>query len=166
MTGDGEKAVEELVAELASKDAKVRLDARASLVRLGSAATPSLLDALDAPQQHTRWEAAKALAEIRDSAAAERLVAALGDRDSDVRWVAGEALIALHTAAAKPLLSALKESDPLEGLYRGAHHVLRDLARHSDLTDILAPVIQALDEPEPEMSVPVAAQKALRGLAV
>jgi HEAT repeat protein len=105
------------------------------------------------------------LTEIRDPAAAERLVVALGDKDPDVRWVVAEALIALRRPAMKPLLKALTRSDGPEGLYEGAHHVLHALAKHRDLAGALTPVIAALDQPEPELAVPLAAEKVVRDLA-
>jgi HEAT repeat protein len=154
--------VDQHVTGLGSKDAVERRDARAALVQIGSAAVPSLLDALDAPQQHVRWEAAKALAEIAEPSAAVRLVAGLADRDSDVRWVVGEALIALGRDALKPLLTTLEKSDLPDGVYRGAHHVLHDLAKRGDLASLLQPVLKAFDQPEPEIAIPVAAAKALR----
>jgi HEAT repeat protein len=154
--------VDQLVAALGGKDGIERSGARAALVRIGSAAVPSLLTALDAPQQHVRWEAAKALAEIADPAAAERLVAALGDKDSDVRWVVGRALIALGRGAVRPLLTTLTKSDLPDGLYAGAHHVLHDLAQHSQLAPLLAPVLHAFDRPEPELAIPQAAAEALK----
>jgi HEAT repeat protein len=154
--------VDQLVADLGSKNAVERRDARAALVRIGAAAVPALVDALRAAQQHTRWEAAKALARIAEPAAADGLVGVLGDEDTDVRWVVGEALIALGRDAAKPLLAALTKSDLPDGFYSGAHHVLHDLTRRSDLALVLAPVLKAFDEPEPEIAIPPAATKALQ----
>ena len=162
MTDASKQNVDRLVAELGSKNAVERRDARAALVQIGSAAVPALLDALDAPQQHIRWEAAKSLAEIAEPAAAERLVAALGDKDSDVRWVVGAALIALGPNAVKPLLTTLTKSDLPDGVYPGAHHVLHDLVERGDLASLLEPVLKAFDEPEPKIAVPVAAAEALK----
>ena len=161
MTDASQKNTDQLVADLGSKDAVERRDARAALVQIRSAAVPSLLYALDAPQQHVRWEAAKALAEIADPSAAERLVVALGDKDSDVRWVAGEALIALGGDCVRPLLTTLTKSDLPDGVYQGAHHVLHDLVKRGDLASLLEPVLKAFDQPEPEIAVPLAAAEAL-----
>ena len=161
MTDASQKTVDQLVADLGSQDAVARRDTRAELVGIGSGAVPPLLDALDAPQQHMRWEAAKSLAEIAEPAAAQRLVAALGDQDTDVRWVVGEALIALGGEAVKPLLTTLTKSD-LADVYEGADHVLHNLAQHGDLAALLEPVLKALDQPEPEIAVPLAAAEALR----
>ena len=164
MTDSIEPNVDQLLAGLASNDAVERQRARNALVEVGSSSVPGLLAELDDKRQHVRWEAAKTLAEIADPAASEALVQAFGDEDSDVRWVAGEALIALKRAAVKPLLNSLTKSQDSEGLYKSAHHVLHDLSQHSDLGPLLAPVLKALDQAEPEVAVPIAAQRALENL--
>jgi len=161
MTDASKQNVDQLVADLGGADPVRRHGARAALVRIGSAAVPSLLAALDAPQPPVRWEAAKALTDIADPSAAERLVTALGDHKSDVRWVVGEALVALGRAAVKPLLEALTKSDLPEGMYPAAHHVLHDLAKRGDLAPALEPVLQAFNKTAPEVTVPLAAAEAL-----
>ena len=155
--------VDQLVADLGSKIAGQRRDARAALVQIGAGAVPALLSALDAPQQHVRWEAAKSLTDIAEPAAAERLITALGDKDPDVRWVVGVALIALGRGAVKPLLTTLTKSDLRDSVYQGAHHVLHDVAKRTELTSVLEPVLKALAQPEPEVAVPLAATEVLRG---
>jgi HEAT repeat protein len=162
MTDASDRNIDELVAALADKDAVKRKQGREALAQLGSSAVPCLLTALGDGQQHVRWEAAKTLTAIADPAAAERLVAALGDEDTDVRWVVGEALIALGPKAVKPLLRSLTKSKLPSGVYQGAQHVLHDLAKHGDLASLLQPVLKAFDELEPEIAVPVAAEKALQ----
>ena len=49
-----------------------------------------------------------------------------------------------------------------EAIYKGGHHVLHDLAKVKKLAPLLKPVLEAFDQAEPEVSVPVAAQEALR----
>ncbi len=158
--------VDQLVADLGGKDAGQRRDARAALVQIGAGAVPALLSALDAPQQHVRWEAAKSLTDIAEPAAAERLITALGDKDPDVRWVVGVALIALGRGAVQPLLTTLTKSDLRDSVYQGAHHVLHDLAKRTELASVLEPVLKALAHPEPETAVPLAAAEGLRGSGV
>lgn len=161
MSNPPEQNVDYLVAGLASRNAGERQAAREALVKVGRPAVPPLLEALGADEQHLRWEAAKTLAGIAHPAAAEGLVEALGDRDGDVRWVVAEALIALGRQAVKPLLKALVAGEASQRIYRGAHHVLHDLARRESLRPLLLPVLEAYDHPEPELAIPNAAEKAL-----
>ena len=164
MTDSSKPNVDQLLVGLVGNDAAERLKARNALVEVGSLAVPGLIALLSDTQQHVRWEAAKTLAEIAAPEAAEAIVQTLGDRDSDVRWVASEALIALKRDAVKPLLNGLTMSQDSEGLYKSAHHVLHNFSKDSDLGSLLAPVLKALDQPEPEVAVPVAAQRALKSL--
>jgi HEAT repeat protein len=162
--GYSEQISEELVATLASKDGAKRIKTREALIQLGASAVVELLKALDDPQQHVRWEAAKILTAIADPSAAEKLLETLGDEDSDVRWVAGEALIALRHAGLRPLLAGLTKSQDSECLYKAAHHVLHVLANNAELAPIVKPVLDALDQSEPELAVPIAAERALASM--
>jgi HEAT repeat protein len=156
--------VEELLTRLHSHDWKRRERARWQLVTLREMAVFPLIDALEDPDWHVRWEAAKALHDIADPRAAPALVRALRDRRFGVRWLASDALIALREAALPALLDALAHHGDSVLLRAGAHHVLRDLSRghvSRDVVEIIRPVIVTLESMEPSVAVPVAAQKAL-----
>ena len=92
-----------------------------------AAATP-LIKLLSDDHEQVRWEAAKALSEIRDPRAAEPLVAALEDERFDTRWVAAEGLIALGRASLLPLLRMLATGKDSTWLREGAHHVLEQMS--------------------------------------
>jgi HEAT repeat protein len=162
---NSEQTTKELVAALASKDGVERIKAREALIQIGSSAVAPLIESLDDSQQHLRWEAAKILTEISDPSAAEKLVETLDDEDSDVRWVVGEALIALRQAGLRPLLAELTKSQDSEDLYKAAHHVLHDLANDNELAPIVKPVLDALGQSEPELAVPIAAERALANMS-
>jgi HEAT repeat protein len=151
-----------LVADLGSKDGLVRVRARNSLVAIGEQAVSLLVKALASKQQWVRWEVAKALGQIGSPASAQALVRALEDDMFDVRWLAAEGLIVMGREALVPLLHALVECSDSEWLREGAHHMLHDLARgRPDLKDILQPVLAALEDVEPSLEVPVAAEAVL-----
>ena len=158
------ETIEQLLAQLHSHHWKQREHARWQLVTLRDLAVFPLIDALEDPDWHVRWEAAKALHDIADARAAPALVKALRDKRFDVRWLASDALIALREAGLPPLLSALVHHGDSILLRNGAHHVLRDLSRghvSRDIVEILKPVVVALESIEPSMTVPLTAQKAL-----
>lgn len=152
-----------LVAALASKNAGERIAARKALVEVGPPAVPPLLNALGATHRHLRWEAAKTLAGIAHPDAAERLVEALGDKNGDVRWLVAEALVALGRDALRPLLTALIRAEASRRVYRGAHHVLYDLAQDPQLRPWVLPLLRAFHHPEPDLAIPNAGYQALRG---
>jgi HEAT repeat protein len=163
----GRESINQLLAELHSHDFGRREGARWQLVAMREAAVPSLSDALEDPDWHVRWEAAKALGDIGDPKSATALVKALRDRRFGVRWLASDALIALKEASLPPLFEALERNGDSVLLRNGAHHVLVDLTRghvSREVTDIIRPVLKALESMEPSIAVPFTAKKALEDL--
>ena len=141
-------SLEAFIANFASHDDAKRVKARHSLVVMGKAAVPSLIEALKNSNTLMRWEAAKALGEIGDPGTAPALVKALEDEEFDVRWLAAEGLIKMNINALRPLLQALENRGDSVMLQEGAHHVFHDLAKGA-LRKYLAPVLAALERLEP-----------------
>ena len=156
-------SLETLIATLSSKDDAARVRARHSLVAMGKAAVPSLAEALKKTDDLVRWEVAKTLGEIGVPEAAPFLVKALEDEAFDVRWLAAVGLIGMNIKGLKPLLHALMEHGDSVLIREGAHHVIHDLTK-GELRKYLAPVLAALENVEPGMSVPQAAFHALEML--
>ena len=173
--GVKEPSMETLINTLSSHKDKAREGARHTLVAMGKAAVPSLIEALRNKNTLMRWEAAKALGEIGDPETAPVLVKALEDEEFDVRWLAAEGLIKMNIKALKPLLEALEHRGDSVLLREGAHHVFHDLAK-GGLRKFLVPVLAALEALEPgevvlrvarhemEVEVPWAAHRALEVL--
>ncbi len=162
-TGAGPAEIKSLIADLASDDGLERQHARLRLVGIGEPALIPLKEALVDVNYRVRWEAAKALGQIRDPSTAPALVDALEDPNFGVRWLAAEALIGLRRAALSPLLKALADRGQFTMLRESAHHVLRTLCEMG-LRDCAEPVLRALEGNDPESEVPVAARKALEEL--
>ena len=155
--------VHTLIAALAHENPVERQTAREALVAVGKPAVDLLIQLLGDAKPHARWEAAKALTAIRDPASASALIMALEDKDGDVHWLAAQALIVLRRHALEPLLATLSDRPDSQWLREGAHYVLHDLHKHQALA-LVKPVLAALDEPEPEITVPAAAYAALNAL--
>jgi hypothetical protein len=155
--------ISSLIAALAGDDGLDRQHARLRLVAMGERALTPLTEALADVNSLVRWEAAKALGEIRDPSAAPALVSALEDADFGVRWLAAEGLIGLRRATLVPLYKALAERGQFALLREGAHHVLCALCELG-LQDKVAEVCNALEGSDPEVDVPIAARKALEKL--
>jgi HEAT repeat protein len=146
---------------------------RQSLVEIGSAAVPALVELLKSPKEFVRWEAAKALGQIGDKAAIPAMVNSLEDTDADVRWLAAVALIRMGTIVVVPLLQALVDQPESFWLYEGAHHVLTYLARRDrkanqhptrrkySLANVLEPVVVALESIQPSVEAPGQARMAM-----
>lgn len=158
--GVKEPSMETLINTLSSRKDKAREGARHTLVAMGKAAVPELIEALKSKNALMRWEAAKALEEIGDPETAPVLVKALENDDFDVRWLAAEGLIKMNIKGLKPLLEALELRGDSVLLREGAHHVFHDLAK-GGLRKYLVPVLASLEALEPGEQVPWVARHEL-----
>jgi hypothetical protein len=154
-----------LILFLGHENGWVRHHARECLVVIGKPAVPELIKALQNTNEDIRWEAAKALSQIKDPRAAPALVKALSDKNVGVRWLAAEGLIILRGAAVTPLLLELIEHPDVIWLRQGAHHVLHGLTKKRIYSQQSAPVLEALEGLEPAVKVPFVAKNLLDTLA-
>lgn len=159
-----QEEIDALISDLGSKNGLVRQQARNKLEMMGLHATSSLIKALGLTNENVRWEAAKALKDIRDPRAAHALVNALMDDSFEVQWLAAEALIALDLEAVVPLLKGLIDHSESTFLRQGAHHVLHGLELKRLLDRETQTVLDQLRSLEPLEPFPMAAEKALKSL--
>jgi HEAT repeat protein len=104
--------ISSLINDLGSQDGLVRVRARRALVTIGAKTVTALEEVLKSKDLGKRWEAAKALGQIKDPRATEALIRALEDEMFDVRWLAAEGLIAIGRPVLVPLMRRLtKETD-------------------------------------------------------
>jgi HEAT repeat protein len=155
--------ISELIEALCGQDASKRERTRRALVAKGKAAVRPLVMLLSDRRPHVRWEASKALGKIGDPTVANALVEALEDEDSDVRWLAAVGLVGMKHKGLKPLLWALMERPYSIWLREGAHHVCHELVKKEFYYQLL-PLLKALEQPNPEVSLPLAAYNAKRAI--
>jgi hypothetical protein len=163
---DNEGKLQNLAAELKSRNGMARRHAREELERMGREATPYLVRLLGSRSTNARWEATKALSRIADPEAAPALVQALMDESFEVQWLAGEALIAIGPDAVKPLLDGLVHNYGSVYMRQGAHHVLHDLEKRHLLTPPTLRVLEELRSIEPLEPYSVSARRALKNMPV
>ena len=152
-----------LVENLGHKDGRVRRRARFAVEEMGRNVVPELCKVLREGNHYARWEAARALKDLSDPRAAPALVEALDD-DFGICWLAAEGLIGLGEAALSPLLrpsSTAGAGAPLPGRAPRAH---RHKGFSERLSQPIAAVLDALNDIEPSLEVPIAAWQALQQL--
>jgi HEAT repeat protein len=159
-----EAKIDSLIADLTCDDVVRCQKARKALVSIGKPAVPSLIKLLSHQKEQLRWEAVKALSQIADPSTTRVFLDSLEDKDFDIRWLAAEGLIAIGRDGLVPLLKALIKRSDSVWFRNGAHHVLHDLARKG-LYDRVRPVLVALEDTEPSIEVPLAAESVLNHLA-
>jgi HEAT repeat protein len=152
--------IKSLIADLASKDGVVRVKARRQLVAYKKLSVAPLIRTLSNKNDWVRWEAAKALSQIGNQKAIQALLKALSDEKFEVRWLAAEGLIRIGRKAIVPLLKTLVNHSDSYWLREGIHHVLHDM-NTGKITEVLRPVLVALEGTEPSLEVPVTAKAAL-----
>jgi len=156
--------LQELMQKFYSKNGLQRADAREKVIRHGRHAVPALISVLQDKSIHVRWEAAKALGQIKDPSCAPALVDRLTDESPEIRWLAAEGLIALRRDSLQPLLTRLVE-DFNSSVYRqGVHHVLHALEREGRLTQQELKVLNVLRGIETEDEIAPETYKALEAL--
>jgi HEAT repeat protein len=131
---------------LGNKDGMIRQKARESFVTMGKPAVSSLNNALlNSTEDQVRWEAAKALGDIRDTRSIPSLVKSLEDSNFDVAWLAAEALGRFGKKAWPQLLRALTKDGPnYDSLRERAHHVFAN-QKENGFNDLLASLVKSLD---------------------
>jgi hypothetical protein len=155
--------IKSLIADMASKDGVVRVMARRQLVAYKKRSVAPLIRTLSNENDWVRWEAAKALSQIGNQKAIQALLKSLTDEKFEVRWLAAEGLIQIGRRAIVPLLEALVKHSDSYWLREGIHHVLHDM-NTGKITEVLRPVLVALEGPEPSLEVPLAAKATLDAL--
>ncbi len=122
-----EPELQQLFEKLGSDDGLERKKTRNLLVAKGKESIDFLSKIITHPKHVYRWEAAKALEEMKHPEAIPYLLHALEDDKSDIRWIAAEGLINLGKKSIIPLLKALIEKSDSVFILEGAHHIFYDL---------------------------------------
>jgi HEAT repeat protein len=158
--------IRKLISQLNATAGLSRLQAREKLICIGQTAVPELEKALSKDDPQLRWQVVKVLEDIKDPHTIPALVELLMDDSTSVRWAASNALLKYRRQAISPLLEALVcDSDSL-WLRQGAHHFLHRMKDIGELTRSEETVFSALEDIEPSVSVPWAAEKALEAMRV
>lgn len=154
--------VKALIMQLSARDAARREHARAELIELGgSEVTRALMVELNDPRSNVRWEAAKCLCSISDPSAAAALAVHLDDDDPDVRWLAAEALAQLGDDGLTATLTGAIRLATSRDYCRAAHHVFHEYQRRGKRVHLMTSLMQACVGPQPALSLPVEAFRAL-----
>jgi HEAT repeat protein len=156
--------IHSMIKELNNPDNSVRMEIRNVLTCIGAPAVPDLLKAMEKADTNLRWQIIKVFDSIRDPSTIPVLMEQLDDDDAEIRWAASNALINLRRQVLPALFEALTRNFGSLRLRQSAHHILHVLKDNGRLTPVEEKVYDTLEEIEPSVSVPWAAEKALRAL--
>lgn len=162
------KSSKELIVALGSADGMIRHESRQALVHKGEKAVDDLIRVFKENVGPLHFEAAKALSQIGSPKAVQTFIEALEDEEFIVRWVAAEGLCAIGVEVINPLLNILKHHSDTILLREGIHHVFYDFVSrklvNEKTSEILKAVLASYSHLEVEISISVAAKKALDSL--
>jgi hypothetical protein len=137
-----------------------------SLIQIGRAAVPALIEWSSSSSAWIRWHCVRALGELNDSRGVLTLAQALNDPDHGVAWMAAKELVHFGTLAVDPTLHVLMRSETSPWLVETTSYVLSTLARfYPILKPYVNPVISALHDVAFRVATSLAASKALDHLA-
>lgn len=139
---------------------KLHREARRALQSLGTLAEPVWLAALNHPDTHIRWEAARGLGEIGDPRAALILAEGLLDESYAVRWASGDVLAQLGECAVPAILVVLRHQALSETSRQAASHTLHGITSPR-VQKRIRPLLEVLNSGGDSDKVPAVARRLL-----
>jgi HEAT repeat protein len=139
---------------------RLHREARRALQNLGPLAKDAWLGALDHPDAHIRWHAARGLAEMGDVRAISVLAEGLLDESYVVRWATATGLSQLGVQAVPAILTVLIQHELTEPARKATCQALQGIRSTKYLKQI-EPLLKALHRSIPSNQVSVIAQKLL-----
>src|SRR3989441_13104282 len=158
-------AVNALLKALPGADEQMGSQIFTSLVQLGHAAVPALIEASTSNSTWMRWHCLRALGEIGDGRALPALVNALQDSDHSIAWMGAKGLVRFGKRGIAPVLRLLTETEMTPWLVETASYVLSSEYRtNPKLKPYLEPVVQSMHGVAFRVATPNTAHKALSQL--
>ena len=158
-------AVDALLKALPGADEQMGSQIFISLVQLGHAAVPALIEASTSNSTWMRWHCLRALGEIGDGRALPALVNALQDSDHSIAWMGAKGLVRFGKRGIAPVLRLLTKTEMTPWLVETASYVLSSEYRtNPKLKPYLEPVVQSMHGVAFRVATPNAAHKALSQL--
>lgn len=149
-----------LLCALAEGHGELHRAASRALRDLGDTTTDTLIGALNHPDSHVRWHAARALGQIGNPRGIETLVEGLHDEHPAVRWATASVLASLDAQAIPAILRALIRRPMTEPFRQAVYHALHAMPSHHTRL-YLQPLLEALQGPASSFQGPAIAQKML-----
>ncbi len=158
-------AVPALIAALHSADEQMGSTIFSSLVKIGPAAVPAILNESTSSSAWVRWQCMRALSEGKDNRALPALVNALRDPDYSVAWMAAKGLKGFGKRSLGPVLHLLSRGQTSMWLVQTSSFILSNLYRlDPKLKPYLEPLVQEMRRVSYQTTTAIVAQKVLSQL--
>jgi HEAT repeat protein len=149
-----------LILALAEGSGELHRAASRAIRDIGNTVSKTLVEALNHPDSHVRWHAARALGQIGNPTGIETLVTGLHDEHPAVRWATASVLASLDAPAIPYILRDLIRRPMTETYRQAVYHALHAMpSRHTRI--YLQPLLEALQGSAATVQGPAIAQKML-----
>jgi len=149
-----------LVQALAMDRGPLHHAARLALREMGQLAEPAWMEALQHPNSHIRWHAARGLGELGKVNYAHIVAEGLLDSHPAVRWATADVLARLGSPAVPATLTILSQHKLNAPIREAAFHALNAI-RSRGTRKRLQPLLEAMHGPAASVETPALAQKLL-----
>lgn len=132
-----------LIKALAMDRATLHSAAKKALTDLGPVVEKSWVEALNHPDSHIRWHAARSLSDPTDKRSLELLAAGLMDESREVRWASADTLTRIGPPGVPATLAVICHSELSNNTRQAAYHALHGVCSRR-LRERLKPLLEAL----------------------
>lgn len=155
-----ERSAMPLIKALAMDRGPLHSEAKKSLKELGPLAEKAWVEALNHPDSHIRWHAARGLGDPVDSCSMALLAEGLLDENREVRWASADALARIGPPAVPATLVVLSQNTLSTPVRQAAYHALHGVFSRR-LRERLKPLLEILQSPAGNVEAPAIAKRLL-----
>lgn len=155
-----ERTAMPLIKALAMDRGPLHSEAKQALRGLGPLAEKAWAEALNHPDSHIRWHAARGLGDPTDPCSMALLAEGLLDENREVRWASADALARIGPPAVPATLTVISQNTLSTPVRQAAYHALHGVVARR-LRERLKPLLEALQSPAGNVEASTIAQRLL-----
>lgn len=150
-----------LIKALAMDRGTLHSAAKKALIELGPVAEKGWVEALNHPDSHIRWHAARSLSDPSDRRSMETLAEGLLDENREVRWASADTLARIGPPAIPATLAVISRTTLDSHTRQSAYHALHGVYSRR-LRERLRPLLDALQSTSASADAPAIAFRLLQ----
>ncbi len=149
-----------LIKGLAIDRGAVHNESKQALMKLGPVVEKAWVEALNHPDSHVRWHAARGLGDPSDVRSLQLLAEGLLDENREVRWASADTLARIGPPGIPATLAVISRATLTTPIRQAAYHALHGVSSRR-LRERLKPLLEALQSPTGNVEAPLIAQRLL-----
>lgn len=149
-----------LIKGLAMDRGAVHTECKQALMKLGPVVEKAWVEALNHPDSHIRWHAARGLGDPKNVRSMQLLAEGLLDENREVRWASADTLARIGPPSVPATLAVISRAVLTTPSRQAAYHALHGISSRR-LRERLKPLLDALQSPTGSVEAPAIAQRLL-----